>query len=111
MARYAAKNIVAAGLADCCELSAAYVIGRPGPEAIAADTFGTGRIPDDLIAKLAAEAFPFSVDGMLEALRLRDVRYRDTAAYGHFGRTGPNFTWEGTDVAEVIKAASCAAGI
>jgi S-adenosylmethionine synthetase len=111
MARFVAKNIVAAGLAERCELSLAYVIGRPSPEAIAADTFGTGRIPDDMLAKLVAEAFPFSVNGIIETLGLRDTRYRPTATYGHFGRTDPNFTWENTNVAGLIGEALRSLGI
>jgi S-adenosylmethionine synthetase len=111
MARYAAKNIVASGLAERCELSVAYVIGRPGPEAIAADTFGTGKIPDSLLTALASEVFSFSVDGILRDLRLREVRYRDTSAYGHFGRTGANFTWENTAVSRLIKDAARTVGI
>jgi S-adenosylmethionine synthetase len=111
MARYAAKNIVASGLAGRCELSVAYVIGRPAPEAISANTFGTGKIPDDALAKLAFDAFSFSVDDILKILRLRDVRYRDTAAYGHFGRDNPNFTWESLDAARIIKDAASSMNI
>lgn len=97
MCRYAAKNLVSNGLADRCEVSVAYAIGRPEPEAFGVNTFGTGRQPEEVLTGIVAKFFPFSVRGIIERLSLRSVRYRDAAVYGHFGREGGNFTWERTD--------------
>jgi S-adenosylmethionine synthetase len=96
MARYAAKNLVACGLADRCEVSAAYAIGLPDPVAINVCTFGTGKIDDEKLSIFTERVFPFSVDAILEELDLRNTKYRPTAAYGHFGRSGedPSFSWE-----------------
>ncbi|MDR1649362.1 MAG: methionine adenosyltransferase [Synergistaceae bacterium] len=96
MARYAAKNLVACGLADRCEVSAAYAIGLPEPVAINVCTFGTGKIDDEKLSILTGRIFPFSVDGIMEELDLRNTKYRPAAVYGHFGRSRENssFTWE-----------------
>jgi S-adenosylmethionine synthetase len=94
MARFAAKNIVAGGLARKCEVSLAYAIGLPRPEAVMVNTFGTGVMPDGKLAAAAEKNFDFSVDGIIDTLSLKDIRYLRTAAYGHFGRAEENFPWE-----------------
>jgi S-adenosylmethionine synthetase len=94
MARHVAKNLVAQGVASRCEVSVAYAIGVPGPEAVRVNTFGTGAAKDESLSRLVARLFPFSVDGIIEYLGLRGIRYRPSAAYGHFGRTGADFPWE-----------------
>ncbi len=103
MARYAAKNVVAAGLADDCEVQVAYAIGVAKPISIFIDTFGTGRIPDSAIAELVKKHFDFRPSAMIEHLKLKRPIYRKTAAYGHFGRSDPDFLWEKTDKAEALK--------
>ena len=103
MARYVAKNIVAAGIADKCEVQFAYAIGVADPVSIFVDTFGTGKIPMDKIVKLIRENFKLTPKGMIESLDLRKPIYKQTAAYGHFGRTEPGFTWEKTDKAAALK--------
>src|SRR5699024_8093848 len=102
--RYVAKNVVAAGLAERCEIQVSYAIGVADPTSISVNTFGTGRISDDAIAALISQHFDLRPRGIIEALDLRRPIYRDTAAYGHFGRDNPNFTWEKTDLAEALKA-------
>lgn len=103
MARYVAKNIVAAGLADRCEIELAYAIGVPQPVSIMVDTFGTGRVDERAIEKAIAQIFDFSPRGIIETLRLKQPIYQKTAAYGHFGRDG--FAWEQTDKTEdLLKA-------
>jgi S-adenosylmethionine synthetase len=106
MARYVAKNIVAAGIADKCEVQFAYAIGVADPVSIFVDTFGTGKIPMDKIVKLIRENFKLTPKGMIESLDLRKPIYKKTAAYGHFGRTEPGFTWEKTDKAAALKKAA-----
>lgn len=106
MARYVAKNIVAAGIADKCEVQFAYAIGVADPVSIFVDTFGTGKIPMDKIVKLIRENFNLTPKGMIESLDLRKPIYKKTAAYGHFGRTEPGFTWEKTDKAAALKKAA-----
>ncbi len=101
--RYVAKNIVAAGLADKCEIQVSYAIGVAEPTSIAINTFGTGKISDDKIAQLVREHFDLRPRGIIEMLDLRRPIYRPTASYGHFGREG--FSWEATDKAEALKAA------
>ena len=101
--RYIAKNIVAAGLADRCEVQLSYAIGIADPMAIFVDTFGTGRIPDAKIVALIRKHFPLKPKDIIEQLKLRRPIYKKTAAYGHFGRTGPGFTWERTDKAAILK--------
>ncbi|MBI4911193.1 MAG: methionine adenosyltransferase [Acidobacteria bacterium] len=104
MGRYVAKNIVAAGLADRCELQLAYAIGVAEPVSIAVDTFGTGQVPDEAIVKAVREVFSCTPEAMIQTLDLRKPVFRDTAAYGHFGR--PEFSWERVDKAEALKAAA-----
>jgi S-adenosylmethionine synthetase len=101
--RYAAKNIVAAGLADRCELQIAYAIGVARPVSILVDTFGTGKISDDRIVELVGKHFDFRPAAIIRDLDLRRPIYRKTAAYGHFGRPDPDFTWERVDKAEALK--------
>ncbi len=103
MARYVAKNIVAAGLATKVEVQLAYAIGVAEPVSVMADTFGTGTIPNSQITELVRALFKLTPKGIIETLDLRRPIYRPTAAYGHFGRTGPGFTWERTDKADAIR--------
>ena len=97
MARYAAKNIVAAGLADRVEVQVAYSIGVPEPVSLMIDTYGTAKIPPDEIAKIVREVFSFQPAHMIRDLKLLRPIYKKTACYGHFGRSDPDFTWEKTD--------------
>ncbi|MFA5096968.1 MAG: methionine adenosyltransferase [Candidatus Omnitrophota bacterium] len=103
MARYIAKNIVAAGLADKCLLHLAYVIGRADPLAIMVDTSGTGKLTETQFIKLIRDNFELTPQGMIKSLDLLRPIYRKTACYGHFGRTEPEFSWESTDKAAVLK--------
>jgi len=103
MARYIAKNIVAAGLADRCLIYLSYVIGRAEPLAIMVDTCGTGKISEAAFVKLIRHNFEVTPQGMIKALDLLRPIYRKTACYGHFGRTEPEFSWERTDKAEDLK--------
>ena len=103
--RYVAKNIVAAGLADRCELQVSYAIGIAEPTSIDIDTFGTGKVDDERIVRLVREHFDLRPQGLIEMLDLKRPIYRRTAAYGHFGRTGDEFTWERTDKADALAAA------
>lgn len=103
MARYVAKNIVAAGLASRCELQVAYAIGVPEPVSVFVDSFGTGKIADKEIAKVVQKVFDMTPAGIIKKLDLRKPVYKQTAAYGHFGRNEPGFTWEVTDMAETLK--------
>lgn len=103
-ARYIAKNIVAAGLAEKCEIQIAYVIGGKKPLSININTFGTGKISDDKLVKLISEVFDLSPGGIIRELNLLRPIYRKTACYGHFGREDPDFTWERTNkVKELLK--------
>lgn len=104
MARYVAKNIVAAGLADRCEVQLAYAIGVAEPVSILVQTEGTGRISDSALSKLVREHFDLTPRGIIESLNLRRPIYKATAAYGHFGRSEDTFTWEKTDKAEALRA-------
>jgi len=106
MARHVAKNIVAAELADRCEVQLAYAIGVSEPVSVYVDTQGTGRVDDDRICELVREIFPLSPRGIIEYLDLRRPIYRQTAWGGHFGRTGAGFTWEDTAAAEKLAAAA-----
>ncbi|MCB9528465.1 MAG: methionine adenosyltransferase [Myxococcales bacterium] len=106
MARYIAKNIVAAGLAARCEVQLAYAIGVAEPVSVSVDTFGTGAIDEDRLSALVREHFPLKPRGIIDHLDLLRPIYRKTAAYGHFGRNEPEFTWERTDKAEALKAAA-----
>ena len=103
MARYVAKNIVAAGLARKVEVQLAYAIGVAEPVSVMADTFGTGTIPNSQITEIVRSLFKLTPKEIIETLDLRRPIYRQTAAYGHFGRTGPGFTWERTDKADAIR--------
>ena len=103
-ARHVAKNIVAAGLARKCEVQVAYAIGVARPVSVLVDTFGTGKIADDKIAKLVEKHFDLRPKGIIHALDLLRPIYLKTAAYGHFGRDEPEFTWEATDKAAALKA-------
>lgn len=102
-ARYVAKNIVAAGLADKCGIQVAYAIGVAEPVSLMVQTFGTGKVSDEELAKLVQKHFDFTPGGIIETLDLRRPIYRKTAAYGHFGRELDEFTWEKTDMAEALK--------
>jgi S-adenosylmethionine synthetase len=104
MARYIAKNCVAAGLADRVLVQLAYAIGVAEPVSVLVDTYETGRIPDDRIAELVRAHFKLTPRGIMEMLDLRRPIYRKTAAFGHFGRTEPEFTWERTDKATALRA-------
>jgi S-adenosylmethionine synthetase len=103
--RYVAKNIVAAGLAERCEIQVSYAIGVAEPTSISVNSFGTGELADDRIADLVREHFDLRPKGLVEMLDLKRPIYRKTAAYGHFGREDADFTWEKTDKAEALKAA------
>ena len=102
-ARYVAKNIVAAGIARRVEVQLAYAIGVASPVSIFVDTFGTGKIPDEKIVELVAKNFDLKPAGMIKMLDLRRPIFKKTAAYGHFGRNDPDFTWERTDKAEILR--------
>jgi S-adenosylmethionine synthetase len=106
MARYIAKNIVAAGLADRCEVQLAYAIGVAEPVSVLVDTFGTGKISEVELQKLIRANFSLTPKGIIESLDLRRPIYKKTAAYGHFGRKEKDFSWEATDKAEVLRAAA-----
>lgn len=103
--RYVAKNIVAAGLADRCEIQISYAIGVSEPTSISLDTYGTGKLSEDEISNLIREHFDLRPSGLIQMLDLRRPIYRDTAAYGHFGREEENFTWENTDKVALLKKA------
>ena len=104
LARYVAKNLVAAGIADRCELQLSYAIGVAEPTSISVETFGTSKIADSRIVELVREHFELKPKGLIQMLDLLRPIYRDTAAYGHFGREEPNFTWEITDKADALRA-------
>jgi S-adenosylmethionine synthetase len=106
MARYIAKNVVAAGLATRAEVQLAYAIGVAEPVSVMVDSFGTSTIPEERITQLVRENFALTPKGIIETLDLRKPIYKPTAAYGHFGRTGPGFTWERTDRAEALRKAA-----
>lgn len=103
--RYVAKNIVAAGLADQCEIQVSYAIGVSEPTSISINTFGTGKLSELEISNLVREHFDLTPAGLIKMLDLKRPIYRDTAAYGHFGREEVNFTWEKTDKADLLKKA------
>jgi S-adenosylmethionine synthetase len=106
MARYIAKNIVAAKIAERCEVQLAYAIGVADPVSVRVDTFGTSTVDANTLSDLVRANFQLTPKGIIESLNLRRPIYRKTAAYGHFGRRDPDFTWEATD-----KAASLASGV
>jgi len=103
MARYVAKNVVAAGLAQKCEVQVAYCIGVAEPVSLMIDTFGTGKIPPDRIAEIVRDTFSFKPAEMIKHLRLLRPIYRKTACYGHFGRNDPDFTWEHIDKVDDLR--------
>jgi S-adenosylmethionine synthetase len=103
MARYVAKNIVAAGLAEKCEVQVAYCIGVAEPVSLMIDTFGTGKIPPDRIAEIVRDTFSFKPADMIKHLRLLRPIFKKTACYGHFGRNDPDFTWEYTDKVDELR--------
>ncbi len=105
-ARYVAKNVVAANLADRCEVQLSYAIGVAQPISIDVDTFGTHKIPEEKIVELVKEYFPLTPKWIINHLDLRRPIYQQTAAYGHFGREEPDFTWEKTGLAEVLRKAA-----
>jgi S-adenosylmethionine synthetase len=104
MARYIAKNIVAAGLADRCEVQLAYAIGVADPVSVLVDTFGTSKVDADTLPDLVRANFQLTPKGIIDSLKLRRPFYRKTAAYGHFGRNDPDFTWEATDKAAKLAS-------
>jgi len=106
MARYVAKNLVAAGLASRCEVQLAYAIGVAEPVSVMVNTFGTGQLEEERLVELVRELFPLTPKGMIDHLKLRQPIYRKTAAFGHFGRTEASFTWEATDKAEALREGS-----
>ena len=111
MARYVAKNIVASGLADRCEVQLAYAIGVAEPVSVMVDTFGTGKIEEERLVELVRANFSLTPKGMIDSLQLRRPIYRTTAAFGHFGRTEKSFTWEATDKAAALKEAGMATAV
>ena len=102
-ARYAAKNVVAAGIASKCEVALSYAIGVPEPTSISVDTFNTAKVDDSALCKAIRDCFELSPKGIIEMLNLRRPIYAKTAAYGHFGRNDPDFTWEKTDKVDELK--------
>jgi len=104
--RYVAKNIVAAGLADRCEIQVSYAIGVAEPTSISIDTFGTAKVGEDAIIDLVRTHFDLRPKGLINMLDLKRPIYRPTAAYGHFGREQADFTWERTDKADALRAAA-----
>jgi S-adenosylmethionine synthetase len=106
MARYIAKNLVASGLATRCEVQLAYAIGVAEPVSVMVHTFGTGQVEEERLVELVREQFPLTPKGMIDHLKLRRPIYRLTAAFGHFGRTEPSFSWEASDKAETLRDSS-----
>jgi S-adenosylmethionine synthetase len=102
-ARHVAKNIVGAGLAKECQVQIAYAIGVPEPISVMVDTLGTGKLSDEKLTRIVRDLFDLTPSGIIERLQLRRGIYRKTAAYGHFGRTEPEFTWEALDMVDAIK--------
>ena len=108
MARYIAKNVVAAELADRCTVQIAYAIGVAEPVSVLVDTHGTGKVDEEVLSNLVREHFKLTPKGIIEELDLRRPIYKATAAFGHFGREGAGFTWERTDKAAALKTAATA---
>jgi S-adenosylmethionine synthetase len=102
-ARHIAKNVVAAGLADECEIQIAYAIGERDPVSVMVDSFGTGKKPDEKLTSIVRDTFDLTPKGIIERLKLRRGIYRKTAAYGHFGRDDKDFTWEHTDFVDELR--------
>ena len=103
MARYVAKNIVAAGLAEKCEVQISYAIGVAKPTSVHVECFGTNKIPEEKIMELVNKNFDMRPKAIIENLNLRRPIFKKTAAYGHFGRNDEDFTWEKTDMANIIR--------
>jgi S-adenosylmethionine synthetase len=103
MARYIAKNIVASGLADECEIQLSYAIGLSEPVSVYVNTNGTGKLQDERLAEIVKKVFPLKPALIIKHLNLRRPIYKKTAAYGHFGRDDPDFTWERTDKVEELR--------
>ena len=103
MARYIAKNVVAAGLADQCEVQISYAIGVAQPVSVMVNTFGTGKIPDEKILEVVKKNFDMRPKAIIDHLDLLRPIYRKTSVFGHFGRNDPDFTWERTDKTEILK--------
>lgn len=106
MARYVAKNIVAAELAERCEVQLAYAIGVAEPVSVMVETFGTGKVAESLLGQIVSQVFTLKPRGIIESLNLLRPVYRPTSAYGHFGRTGDTFSWEVTDKVEALRSAA-----
>ncbi|MDR2141462.1 MAG: methionine adenosyltransferase [Deltaproteobacteria bacterium] len=111
MARYAAKNVVAAGLADRCEVQLAYSIGLAEPVSLMVSTLGSGRVPEDKISQALRQTMSFKPANMIETLKLKRPIYEKTASYGHFGRSEKEFTWEATDLADRLREAAGMKGL
>ena len=105
MARYVAKNVVAAKLADACEVQLAYAIGVAEPVSVYVNTFGTGKVSEEQLSNAIRKVFPLTPKGIIDTLQLRRPIYKKTAAYGHFGRNDPAFTWEKTDKVHALQEA------
>jgi len=105
-ARYAAKNVVAAGLAWKCEVALSYAIGYPEPISINVDTFNTARVDEDILSKAIRDCFDFTPKGIVDTLNLRRPIYKKTSSYGHFGRNDPDFTWEKLDKVDELRKAA-----
>jgi S-adenosylmethionine synthetase len=105
-ARYVAKNVVAAGLADRCEIQVAYAIGVAHPVSLMVETFGTGNVPSADLTRIVREEFDLRPGAIVRDLNLRRPIFQKTAAYGHFGRSDHDFTWERTDRVEALRAAA-----
>jgi S-adenosylmethionine synthetase len=106
MARYVAKNIVAAGLADCCEVQVSYAIGVADPISVYVNTEGTAKVSELKLSQIVCELFPLTPKGMIKHLNLRRPIFEDTSHGGHFGRSLPNFTWEKTDMVDALRKAA-----
>jgi S-adenosylmethionine synthetase len=106
MARHVAKNLVAAGFAERCEIQLAYAIGVADPVSVMVETYGTGILPEEKLVQVVREVFPLTPLGIIEYLQLRRPIYKQTAAFGHFGRTEPGFTWERTHRVEDLRQAA-----
>jgi S-adenosylmethionine synthetase len=106
MARYVAKNVVAAGLADCCEIQVSYAIGVAQPLSVLVNTLGTARISETKISQMVRDLFPLTPKGMIDHLKLRRPIFAQTSYGGHFGRNLPDFTWEKTDMVGALRKAA-----
>ncbi len=103
MCRYIAKNVVAAGLAERCEVQVSYAIGVAEPISVLVDTEGTGKVPEAKIQAMVRKVFPLKPKGIIDSLNLRRPIFKETARHGHFGRNHPDYTWEKTDKVDVLR--------